>query len=168
MAACYGSKKRGSMSEVRIDIGLWSTKMGRKSLTAASELKSLPPTTEAFEMNVRRAHIQTAIWKSAGEADPPALDPTLFGWKREEASRSLVPMLLPPNVALASSYILEIIRCGCSSERPCFTAQCRYTSAKLPCTMFYTCRDDLACNNDAKKTVEATDDENTDSEYFVA
>ena len=166
MAACYGSKKIESMSDVRIDV--WSTKIGRKSLTTAPELKSLPPTTEAFEMNVRRAHIQTAIWKSAGEADPPALDPTLFGWKREEVSRSLVPILLPPNVALAPSYILEIIRCGCSSERPCFTTQCRCTAAKLPCTMFCTCRGDLACNNDANKTVEATDDENADNEYFVA
>ena len=73
MAAFYGSKKKESMSDVRIDI--WSTKIGRKSLTTAPELKSLPPTTEAFEINVRRAHIQTAIWKSVGEAGPPALDP---------------------------------------------------------------------------------------------
>ena len=59
MAACYASKKRESMYDVRID--KWSTKIERKSLMAAPELKSLPPTTEAFEMNVRRAHIQTAI-----------------------------------------------------------------------------------------------------------
>ena len=166
MAACYGSKKNESMSDVRIDV--WSTKMGRKNVTTAPQLKNLPPTTEAFQMNVRRAHIQTAIWKAAAEADPPAMDPTLYGWKREEASRSLVPVLLPPNVALAPSYILEIIRCGCSSERPCFTAQCRCTAAKLPCTIFCTCRGDWACNNDRNKTVDATDDEDSDNEYLVS
>ena len=136
------------MSDVRIDV--WSTKMGRKNVTTAPQLKNVPPATEAFQMNVRRAHIQTAILKAAAEADPPAMEPTLYGWKREEASRSLVPVLLSPNVhvALTPSYILEIIRCGCSSERPCFTAQCRCTAAKLPCTIFCTCRGDWACSND--------------------
>ena len=59
MAACYGSTKRNSTSDVRVDV--WSTKMARQKVTAAPELKNLPPTAEAFEMNVRRAHIQTAI-----------------------------------------------------------------------------------------------------------
>ena len=47
--------KNEKVCDIRIDI--WSTTIWRQSLTAAPELKSLPPTTEAFEMNVRRAHI---------------------------------------------------------------------------------------------------------------
>ena len=92
MAACYGSTKRNSMSEVRVDI--WSTKMVRRKITAAPELKSLPPTTEAFEINVRRARIQTAIWKSACEAELPKLDPTVYGWKRDDVAKSLEPVQL--------------------------------------------------------------------------
>jgi len=69
MAACYGSTKRNSMSDLRVDV--WSMKMAKRNVTAAPQLKNLPPTTEAFEMNVRRAHIQTAIWKSACEVEPP-------------------------------------------------------------------------------------------------
>src|SRR6267154_408167 len=115
------------MSDVRIDI--WSTKMGRKNVTTAPQLKNLPPTTEAFIMNVRRAHIQTAVWKSSANADPPTLDPTLYSWKHDVDSRSLLPMLLSPNVALAPSNILELIRCGFSSEKQCLTTQCRCTSA---------------------------------------
>lgn len=165
MAACYGSNKKGSMSDVRIDI--WSTKMGRQSVTTAPALKNLPPTMEAFRMNVLRAHVQTAIWKSATEADPPALDPTLFGWKREEASRCLVPVLVPANVNMAPSYILEMIRCGCSSERPCLTSQCRCTAAKLPCTIFCTCRGDVICRNETNRTVQSLDDDDSDNEYLV-
>ena len=86
MAACYGSTKRN----VRVDV--WSTKMARRKVTAAPELKNLPSTTQAFEMNVRRAHIQTAIWKSACEAEPPKLDPTVYGWKRDDVSKSLEPV----------------------------------------------------------------------------
>jgi len=61
IAACYVSCKRDitSMSDARVDV--WSTKMSRRNASAAPELKCLPPTTEAFELNVRRAHIQTAI-----------------------------------------------------------------------------------------------------------
>ena len=51
------------MSLARIDV--WLRKMAKPKLSKTPELKSLPPTTEAFEQNVRRAHILTAIWKSA-------------------------------------------------------------------------------------------------------
>ena len=43
---------------------------------------SLPPTNEAFELNVMRAHFQCAIWLQAMEADPPALEPTEYGWTK--------------------------------------------------------------------------------------
>jgi hypothetical protein len=39
--------------------------MGRKTGTKAPELGTLQPSREAFKVNVKRAHIQTAIWKSA-------------------------------------------------------------------------------------------------------
>lgn len=55
IAACYGSKKKDSMSQARIDV--WSRKMAKPKLTKAPKLRSLPPTTEAFEQNVQRAHI---------------------------------------------------------------------------------------------------------------
>ena len=99
IAACYGSKKRDSMSQARIDV--WSRKMAKPKLSKAPELKSLPPTTEAFEQNVRRAHIQTAIWKSANESDPPQLDLTEYGWVRDEASKSLLPITVPSEVKMA-------------------------------------------------------------------
>ena len=61
MAACYVVKslETSNMSEVRGEV--WSRRIGRKNVTKAPELKSLPPTKEAFEENVKRAHIQTAI-----------------------------------------------------------------------------------------------------------
>ena len=111
------------MSDVRKDV--WATKMGKPKVTTTPDLKVLPPTTETFEQNVRRAHIQTAIWKSAVESEPPTLNLTKYVWPRDEASRSLIPIMLPPNVAFALSEVLEMIRCGCLSDKPCYTAQCR-------------------------------------------
>ena len=45
---------------------------------AAPKLKSLPPTSEAFEQNVRRAHFQVSVWKAALEKYLPELAPTNF------------------------------------------------------------------------------------------
>ena len=61
IAACYGIKERNSMFDVHKDV--WPTKMGKPKITTTPDLKVLPPTTEAFEQNVRHAHIQMAIWK---------------------------------------------------------------------------------------------------------
>ena len=55
ISACYVSKTKGDLSEVRVEV--WSEKMGRKKITSAPELKSIPPTKDAFRENVLRAHI---------------------------------------------------------------------------------------------------------------
>jgi len=89
--------------------------MGKAKVTSAPELKTLPPTTEAFEENVRRAHFQTVIWKSALHSSPPSLDATKFGWMRDAVTKSLTPVSLPSDTDVAPREILEMIRCGCSS-----------------------------------------------------
>jgi len=48
-------------------------------VTKTPEVKSLSPSKEAFEKNAKRARIQTAIWKSTLNSEPPALDPVEFG-----------------------------------------------------------------------------------------
>ena len=49
------------------DIGIEALfdKMTLKTVTAATDLKTLPMTTQAFTENGKQAHIQAAIWKSA-------------------------------------------------------------------------------------------------------
>ena len=115
IAACYGSKKR-DMSLARIDV--WSRKMAKPKLSKAPELKSLSPTTVELEHNVRKAHIQTAIWKSANEPDPPQLDPTEYGWTHD-APKSLIPIMVSLEVKMAPPEVL--IWCGCSSSNPCYS-----------------------------------------------
>lgn len=134
--------------------------------TSTPDLKSLPPTTEAFELNVRRAHIQTAIWMSACEPEPPKFDPTLYGWKREDASKSLVPVLLPSTTALAPQEVLEMIHCRCSSDKPCSTAHCRCNAAKLPCTVFCLCHDESRCNNEKTVAAASVNVDEEDTEHF--
>ena len=55
VAACYG-KKSINMSNVRFDV--WLTKMAKKNIRQAPKLQSLPPTSELFSENVKRAQLQ--------------------------------------------------------------------------------------------------------------
>ena len=74
--ACYdkGFSRCASMSEARI-------KMWRKKTDIASALKlcSLPPTTEAFTENAKRAHLQAAHWKASIEGTVPHINALTHG-----------------------------------------------------------------------------------------
>ena len=62
---CYGSNNKTSMPGIRFYV--WHNKTGKRLLTKTPERRALPPTTEAFTENVKRAHVQTLIWKSSLE-----------------------------------------------------------------------------------------------------
>ena len=74
-ATCYGQPKATSMSEARVSV--WTAQIRKPGMT---HVASLPPTTEAFSENVKRAHLQTFIWKNALQLDQQKLDPTDYGW----------------------------------------------------------------------------------------
>ena len=72
IAACYSvTGEQVTMSFVQQQI--WSSRVG-KAPSCAPKLCSLPPTSELFAENVRRAHPQACVWKQATEMDPPELN----------------------------------------------------------------------------------------------
>ena len=101
------------MSDVRVEV--WSRKIGKKNITSAPEL-SLPPTSQAFRENDKRARIQAAIWKSCLQSDPPPFDATQYVWIRHEASEKLISLTVPSDVQLVPPEILGLLRCGCTYE----------------------------------------------------
>ena len=122
------------MSATRYEV--WTGKTSKRKVTGAPRLKSLPPTSEAFEQNVSRAHFQVSVWKAALEKDPPELVPTNFGWEQDESSRSLLPVTISECVALAPMDVLKVIRCGCATDQPCATARCICGTVQMACTIF--------------------------------
>ena len=44
------------------------------------KLPSLPPTSEDFGINLRRADHQAHIWRAALYSEPPEVDATDYGW----------------------------------------------------------------------------------------
>jgi hypothetical protein len=135
VSVCYG--RFGfceSISETRLQV--WATKLGNGT---SSKLCCLPPTNEAFAENVKRAHYQTSVWRSLEQSNPPELDPEDFGWRKEVETKSLKPVTLPENTALAPEFILKLIRCGCQRIMPCSTQMCRCKRANMNCTIFCAC-----------------------------
>jgi len=86
-AECYGQPNTTSMSEARVSV--WIAQIGKPGVTRVPKLASLPPTTEVFTENVRRAHLQSFLWKSTLQLDPQKLEPTNYGWIKEHSTKSL-------------------------------------------------------------------------------
>ena len=87
LVTSYSSKPCKSMTECRQR--LWSIKIG-KSKSHAIKLFSLPPTTEAFLMNVLRAHLQLSHWYAALDINPPDLDPLDHGFEPDHVNKVLI------------------------------------------------------------------------------
>ncbi len=145
IAACYGYPNETDMSSLRFKV--WTNKMANHKINAAPKLKVLPPTKEAFEQHVRRAHLQAAVWRGALDSDPPDLNPQHFGWHMNLDINKLEPIALPAEVSPAPESVLKMIKCGCSSSQPCKTARCSCATARISCSVFCACHGESDCEN---------------------
>ena len=149
---------------------------GTRSWQRAPQLKSLPPSTEVLIENIKRAHYQVAIWKNSDKLNPPLLDPCDYGWYRDEATRCLLPVMIPAGIKPAPPEVLKLIRCSCSSEAPCSpSSRCSCSKAQMPCSEFCNCFThssasccnkwtDLLMNNNEEKVSEPSFDVKYDGE----
>ena len=137
ISACYGQYSTiESMSETRWRV--WASKTGRTS-AVPTKLCSLPPTSEAFKENVKRAHHQAIMWRSLEDSSLPELDVEMYGWVKDSKLKTLQPVLLPINVELAPETVMRMIKCGCKSANPCRTLSCSCKRDGLNCTIFCAC-----------------------------
>ena len=128
----------------RFRLTLWTKKTDSAKLSAKPpDLKSLPPTNEALELNILRAHFQAMIWNNCVSGCSPNEDPCLvsfksfdprmesqfsvlhtsklfrciffqFGWGKDSETETLRPVMLPEGVEMAPEEVLKITRCNCS------------------------------------------------------
>ncbi|KAG0717404.1 hypothetical protein GWK47_008061 [Chionoecetes opilio] len=137
IAACYGEKvgPNDSMSDIRYRH--WISSMGRKSAASVHQLKTIPPTSEAFVENVNRAHFQACIWRSALTGEAPDMDPLDNDWVSDDDFGVLMPVTLPPQTEIAPAAVMKLIQCGCSSETPCSTERCGCVAGQMSCSAFF-------------------------------
>ena len=90
ITSCYGYEKLNNVGCSFQDV---KSEHSKANIVSAPKLMSLPPTNESFQPNVLRAHLQCCICKH-GEANPPDIDPTMHGWKRDVINKTMTPTLL--------------------------------------------------------------------------
>ena len=142
ISACHGQTHCSTMSETRLKV--WLSKPGKGSSTP--KLYTLPPTTEAFKENVKRAHHQALVWQSLEAQNPPELNSTEYGWVKDDQNKSLQPVTLPDEVELVPEMVLRLIKCGYHSTTPCSSRACSCNSANMKCTRFCACYNQGCCN----------------------
>ena len=140
----------------KFDIRHGFQKTGRKKAIVVPKFKCLP-TSEAFEENVKRALLQVCIWIAALHLKPLDLDPTQFGWSKDELNKVLMPVILPTGIEAAPASILEMIRFGCGSEEPCSTARCECFKGYIACNIFSKYNATVSCQNPLTIIARAAD-----------
>ena len=102
------------------------------------------------------------MWYATLEPDPPDLDPTSFGWTRDESNK----VLLPTTVLVAPDRILNMVKCGCSSSTACSSKHCTCSSASVSCIMMCKCRGDteICYNKENNRTILDEEDLNDETE----
>jgi len=139
---------------------LWVQKTARSM--GAPKLCSLPPTTEAFVENMKRAYFQVVQWYAALDSDSPPLEPRDYGWEADGINKSL--SAVPAGVLLAPDYVHRLIRCGCESATACKSGNYRCTGQQIPCIIFCACTAGLFCFNKFTSRSKPPDDGDDDGD----
>ena len=151
---CYGHANITKMTDARIRT--WKKKVAANN--TAPLLESLPPTDATISENIKRGHLQAAIWLSALLVDPPDVDIRLYGWNFEPDSSSLCPLFGPPGMVLVPDEVLKIMKCGCQSAEPCKGGRCSCSKVNLSCTTFCDCEGGVGCHNQHKDAQRRNND----------
>ncbi len=104
------------------------------------ELEHIPPTSDAVDLHIKRAHYQTAVWLSAAEPIQNLHSPIDYGWY--ESDGALKPLLMRKD-AIPKSCV-DILTCNC---KECATSRCTCRSHRLKCTSACGCSGGATCRN---------------------
>ena len=127
IAACYSTTIRPGDVKSDVLYRVWCAKMVRKGVCIQPELQYLPPSSMAFEENVKRTHLQATIWQTALNTDPPDMGSYDYVWLKYDHFKSLQPKTIPHDQQFAPSVILKITQCLCATDQP-------YSSMQWSCT----------------------------------
>ena len=108
IAACYSTTIRPGDVKSNVLYRVWGAKMVRKGVCIQPELHYLPPSSMAFEENVKRAHLQATIWQTALNTDPPDMGSYDYVWLKYDHFKSLQPKTISNDQQFAPSLILKI------------------------------------------------------------
>ena len=86
---------------------------------------------------------------------------TLYGWHKDLISGTLVPVGIPDGVSPAPNAVLDMVKCGCSSNSPCSSKRCGCSSSGIVCSIMCKCSGDPdVCHNKEARPAAAEEVKN--------
>ena len=160
VAACYLTKdvKCEKQSSINREL-LWNMKAKKGGKPS---LKSIPPTDEALDLNIRRARYQSIQWHNSLHQDFVRPDACQYGWSKDFATKSLHPIMLPPETMIAPEEVMISIKCACKSSN-CNTNMCGCKKIGVVCSEFCLC---INCENCDKQSLDDKEDACIVSDVF--
>ena len=132
-------------------IKTWQDKTRWDFLEPPPMLSSIPPIETVFRENALRGYLAMAIRRDCFKTDLPALDPMELRWYHPEGSATLFPTIILSDIHLAPpAELLKLLKCGCSSEKPCpttYSKRCSCQANEISCKYFSHYRREEDCNN---------------------
>ena len=127
-------------------------------------LRTLPPTDEALELNIKRAHFAATLMKKCLSGILPSMNPLEYGWELGTENKSLKPIMLPATIEIAPPKVLQATRCQCTTH--CQTNRCSCYKARIPCSDYCYCTktDTDTCENREHAVNAPEDSDNEDAE----
>lgn len=135
ITSCYG--RSNNILETRYDI--WNTKMIKKK-----QFHAETKVTSSDVKGIFAKYLQsTCICKNAPLCDPREMDPENYGWIKNEASQTYMPITVP------DEFLLALFQCSCSTDEP---GSSRYGSVKAH--LSYTIFANVKLNHIEKMTIQ--------------
>lgn len=98
----------------------------------------LPPNKDCFDLHVKRANYQAAIWRKCLQRDISAPSALLHGWEDKSGELCVQWSTLP----YPPPELSNLVKCGCKGG--CKSNRCACVKNNLGCTACCTCHD---CQN---------------------
>lgn len=104
--------------------------------------ETLPPTTDALQFHIQRAHYQSMVWNQAANPQQVLPSPETLGWTMDGGQLSPQLTSLGP----IPESCKNIVSCGCT--KGCTSLNCTCRKGKLVCTVACKCIDSsIMCRN---------------------
>ena len=110
ISSCYDSPTT-NMTDCQIKT--WQVKIAKDRKTVA-QLKSSLPTSESFELYVKKLHFQCAVWYATMDTRSPKLGPSYFCWEKNKKLKTM-PIGVPKDWKRAPDNVLKTIKCSCTN-----------------------------------------------------
>ena len=137
----------------------WIGKTSKRKVSGAPKLKSYTANIRSIRAKCEADTFPSICMESSFRKIPSTQ--TNFGWEKDEASRSLLPVTKSEGVALAPMDALKLIRCGCATDQSCanFCQVHVWNCSNMSCTILCGCHGMEECCNIWKTKFSATEED---------